>query len=72
MNKIFRLLKFLLIYVPVTILNGIRMVVFEDVCIDEVFFEISKPKQHNKKISKSTKKRIVKEYLNDCWNKSIE
>lgn len=72
MDKIFRLLKFLLIFIPVTILNGIRMVIFEDVCIDEIFFEISKPKRNNRKISKSIKKRIVKEYLNDCWNKSLD
>jgi len=72
MGKIVRLLKFLLIYVPVTILNGIRMIIFEDVCVDEIFFEVSKPKQKVKTISKSAKKKIVREYLDDCLRKSKE
>lgn len=66
MEKIKRLLKFLLCYVPVTILNGIRMIVFENVCIDEVFFEVSKPKKKSKGISHSVKKKIIRDYLDDC------
>lgn len=70
MGKINRLLKFLLCYVPVTILNGIRMIVFEDVSVDEIFFEVSKPKQKSKCISKSAKKKIIRDYLDDCLRKS--
>ena len=70
MSKISRLFKFLLIYVPVTVLNGIRMIVFENVCIDEILFEISKPKQKSKGISKYTKKKIIRDYLDDCLKKS--
>lgn len=70
MGKITRLLKFLLCYIPVTVLNGIRMIVFEDVSVDEIFFEVSKPKQKSKGISKYTKKKIIRDYLDDCLRKS--
>lgn len=70
MEKIKRLLKFLLCYVPVTILNGIRMICFEDVCVDEIFFEVSKPKKRSKGISHSVKKKIIRDYLDDCLRKS--
>ena len=70
MEKIKRLLKFLLCYVPVTILNGIRMICFEDVCVDEIFFEVSKPKKRSKGISHSVKKKIIRDYLDDCLKKS--
>ena len=70
MGKVTRLLKFLLCYIPVTILNGIRMIVFEDVSVDEIFFEVSKPKQKSKGISKSAKKKIIRDYLDDCLRKS--
>lgn len=70
MEKIKRLLKFLLCYVPVTILNGIRMICFEDVCVDEIFFEVSKPKKRSKSISHSVKKKIIRDYLDDCLRKS--
>lgn len=70
MGKITRLLKFLLCYIPVTVLNGIRMIVFEDVSVDEIFFEVSKPKQKSKGISKSVKKKIIRDYLDDCLKKS--
>lgn len=72
MGKITRLLKFLLCYIPVTVLNGIRMIVFEDVSVDEIFFEVSKPKQKSKGISKSVKKKIVREYLDDCLKRSLD
>ena len=70
MGKLTRLLKFLLCYIPVTVLNGIRMIVFEDVSVDEIFFEVSKPKQKSKGISKSVKKKIIRDYLDDCLRKS--
>lgn len=70
MSKSIRLLKFLLCYIPVTVLNGIRMICFENVCIDEIFFEVSKPKQKSKGISKSIKKKIIRDYLDDCLKKS--
>lgn len=70
MEKVKRLLKFLLCYVPVTILNGIRMICFEDVCVDEIFFEVSKPKKRSKGISHSVKKKIIRDYLDDCLKKS--
>ena len=72
MDKIGRLFKFLFLYIPVTVLNGIRMIVFEDVSVDEIFFEVSKPRKDSKRISKSTKRKIVREYLNDCLRKSID
>lgn len=72
MNKFNRLLKFLLLFVPITMLNGIRMIVFEDVCINEVYFEVSKPRQKSKGISRSVKKKIVREYLDDCLKKSYD
>lgn len=72
MGKITRLLKFLICYIPVTVLNGIRMIVFEDVSVDEIFFEVSKPKQKSKGISKSVKKKIVREYLDDCLKRSLD
>lgn len=70
MEKIKRLLKFLLCYVPVTVLNGVRMIVFEDVCVDEIFFEVSKPKKRSKGISHSIKKKIIRDYLDDCLRNS--
>ena len=70
MSKISRLIKFLFIYVPVTILNGIRMICFENVNVEEVFFEVSKPKKKAKGISKQAKRRIIADYLNDCLSKS--
>lgn len=70
MDKIKRLLKFFLCYVPVTVLNGIRMICFEDVCVDEIFFEVSKPKKRSKGISHSVKKKIIRDYLDDCLRKS--
>lgn len=70
MSKLKRLLKFMLIYLPVTVLNGIRMIVFEDVSVDEIFFEVSKPKQKSKAISSSVKKKIIRDYLDDCLRKS--
>lgn len=70
MDKIKRLLKFLLCYIPVTVLNGIRMIVFEDVCVNEIFFEVSKPKKRSKGISHSVKKKIIRDYLDDCLKKS--
>lgn len=70
MGKVTRLLKFLLCHIPVTVLNGIRMIVFEDISVDEIFFEVSKPKQKSKGISKSTKKKIIRDYLDDCLRKS--
>lgn len=70
MSKVTRLIKFLFIFIPVTILNGIRMICFEDVNVDEILFEISKPRKDSKHISKSVKKKIVREYLDDCLKKS--
>ena len=72
MNRLGRLIKFMFIYIPVTVLNGIRMIVFEDISIDEIMFEVSRPKKNSKKISKQTKRKIVREYLNDCLKKSID
>ena len=70
MSKFVRLIKFLLIFIPVTMLNGIRMIVFEDVCVNEILFEVSKPRKDSRKISRSVKKKIVREYLNDCLRNS--
>lgn len=70
MEKITRLLKFLICYIPVTVLNGIRMICFEDVCVDEIFFEVSKPRKRSKGISRSIKKKIIRDYLDDCLKNS--
>lgn len=72
MDKLLRFLKFMVIFIPVTILNGFRMIVFEDICVDEIMFEISRPKKKTKGISKKVRKKIVQEYLNDCLKKSID
>ena len=70
MNKISNLIKFMFIYIPVTILNGVRMICFENVCVDEIFFEVSKPKKKSKGISHSVKKKIIRDYLDDCLKNS--
>lgn len=71
MNKLFRLFNFMFMLVPLTVLNGIRMICFDDYSIDEVLFEVSKVKKKTKKVSKKAKMTIVKEYLNDCLKSSL-
>ena len=72
MDRFLRFLKFMVILIPVTILNGFRMIVFENISVDEIMFEVSRPKKKIKGISKKARKKIVQEYLNDCLRKSID
>ena len=72
MGKLYRLIKFLLFFIPCSIMDGIRRILFDDVEIDEIFFSVIKVKPKKKKVSKNLKQKIVKEYLDDCLSKRID
>lgn len=72
MDRFLRFLKFMIVFIPVTILNGFRMIVFEDISVDEIMFEVSRPKKKSKGISKKIRKKIVQEYLDDCLRRSLD
>lgn len=69
MEKLYRLIKFLLFFVPCSIMDGVRRILFDDIEIDEIFFGIAKVRPKKKKVSKNFKQKIIKEYLNDCLSK---
>lgn len=70
MNKLNRLLKFLFLQIPSIILNGLNMILYDNVEIDDIYFAIIKAKKTVNKISKKERNKIIKEYLDNCYKDS--
>lgn len=68
MNKLKRVLIFLFYFIPITILNGMFCILCCNENIDEIMFKVSKAKD-KEKISKTTRNKIIKEYLNNIYKK---
>lgn len=61
------LLRFLLFFVPISILNGLNFIIFDDVEVVGVDFDVTRRKKKNKK---ELELKNVKNFLKDCLKNS--
>lgn len=67
-NKFIRILLLLFYYLPITFINSMYCIIVCNENIDEILLKVSKVKNKDK-ISKATRNKILKEYLNDIYKK---
>lgn len=60
------LLRFIFFFMPLAFLNGVSFILFDDVEVFSVDFELDKRKKKN---NKKQELKVIKNYLKNCYKK---